>query len=388
MDTSALRVQMLGEFSLRRGRAEAVGGGRSRKPWLLLAYLIWERGRPVPYGELMDLLWEGESSGSLNALKGILHRARSFLGQLGDESGRALILSRDGCCQWNPDAPLVLDAERFSGLCGGEGMEERLEGLALYRGRLLPGLSGNPWVDGAAESLHRLYLETLLEVLPALAEGARWQEAADLTGTALELEPCREELCRFRMEALLHLGRRQEAALAYEALQGQLMSRLGVLPSQALRDLYREARRDQDPRSLSPGTLLENLREPPAAGSMLCDFDAFRTVCHSVARMAARNGETVFLALLTAGAPQDAPLARHSLDRVMDHLEEILRTGLRRGDAAARCGKDQFVLLLPQSDYQGSHTACTRLVRSFTRRYPHAPARVTFAVQPLPPNGQ
>ena len=35
----------------------------------------------------------------------------------------------------------------------------------------------------------------------------------------------------------------------------------------------------------------------------------------------------------------------------MDHLEEILRKGLRRGDAAARCGADQFVLLLPQADY-------------------------------------
>ncbi|WP_297986937.1 diguanylate cyclase [uncultured Oscillibacter sp.] len=71
----------------------------------------------------------------------------------------------------------------------------------------------------------------------------------------------------------------------------------------------------------------------------------------------------------------------------MDHLEEILRKGLRRGDAAARCGADQFVLLLPQADYDASRAVCARLVRNFTRRYPHSPLRVTFFVQPLPPGG-
>lgn len=393
MGTSALRIQMLGGFSVHRGEAAATGGERSRKPSLLLAYLIREQERPVSYEELTDLLWDGQASGSLNALKGILHRARSFLDQLGAESGRTLVLSRNGFCQWNPEIPLAVDAEHFSRLCRTEEAEAsrrlalRLEGLSVYRGRFLPGLSGHPWVDEQSDTLHRLYLETLLDTLPALAEGGRWQEAADLTGTALGLEPCREELCRFRMEALLRLGRRREAAAAYESFQGQLISHLGVLPSQTLRDLYREARRDQDPRSFSPGTLLEKLREAPADGSMLCDFDAFRTVCHSTARMAARNGGPVFLALLTAASPQDAPLARHSLDRVMNHLEEILLAGLRRGDAAARCGADQFVLLLPQADYQGSRAACARLIRSFTRRYPHAPARVTYTVQPLPPNG-
>ena len=101
-----------------------------------------------------------------------------------------------------------------------------------------------------------------------------------------------------------------------------------------------------------------------------------------------RDGRPVHIALLTAAGPEEsAPPARHSLDRAMDHLEEILRKGLRRGDAAARCGADQFVLLLPQADYDASRAVCARLVRNFTRRYPHSPLRVTFFVQPLPPGG-
>lgn len=384
MDFSVLHVQTLGGFSIRREGA-SLTGGRSRKLFLLLALLIWERDRPVSYGELTERLWAGQAAGSLNALKAVLHRARSALDQLGDGCGKALLLSREGGCQWNPAAPLTLDAEDFSRLLASEDPEKRLEALTLYRGDFLPFLSGHPWADERRASLRKQYLEALPGALTALAESGRWQEAAELTETACALESCREDLCRFRMEALLRLDRRQEAAQAYDALHGQLLSHLGVLPSQALRDLYRETLGERDPRALSPATLLESLREPPRPGSLVCGFDAFRIICHSAARAAGRSGRPVHTALLTAAG--DPSLARHSLDRAMDHLEEILLEGLRRGDAAARCGADQFVLLLPQADYENSRAVCARLVRAFTRRYPHAPVHITFFVQPLPPNG-
>ena len=386
MALTPLNIQMLGGFSLSREDARISVGGRPQKLCLLLSFLILERPRPVPWEELAGLIRRDKSvdSSSLNALKAVLHRARSALDQLERGCGKALILSREGGCQWNPEVPLVLDAEDFARLLEAEGLESRLEALTLYRGDFLPSLAGHPWSDARSEALRRQYLETLLAVLPALAEADRWQEIADLSVTACALEPCREDLCRLRMEALLRLGRCQEAAQAYGALHEHLLSRLGVLPSQALRDLYREALGDQDPRAVSPATLLETLLESPRSGSLLCGFDAFRTICHSTARMAGRSGRPVHIALLTAAG--DDSLARRSLDRAMDHLEEILREGLRRGDAAARCGAAQFILLLPQADYNASRTVCARLVRSFTRRYPHSPVRITCFVQPLPPN--
>lgn len=47
MDTPVLRAQILEDFSLRRGEA-SLTGGRFRKLFLLLAFLICERARPVP----------------------------------------------------------------------------------------------------------------------------------------------------------------------------------------------------------------------------------------------------------------------------------------------------------------------------------------------------
>ena len=53
-----LRVCMLGEFSLSLGR-ETINDSdnRSRKVWLLLAYMIYFRNRTISQEELIDLLW-------------------------------------------------------------------------------------------------------------------------------------------------------------------------------------------------------------------------------------------------------------------------------------------------------------------------------------------
>lgn len=396
MDSTPLQIQMLGGFSICRGGASLNISGRSRKLCLLLAYLICERERPVPWEELIGLLWEGQDQGPnpLNALKAVLHRTRACLDRLGDGLGRTLILNREGCCQWNTRIPLVLDWEEFLRLCRQRecgGQEEQLltlglESLSLYQGSFLPTLAGCPWAAARAKTLHQLFLQTALDVLPLLAAQEQWDEAASLAGRALALEPCHEELCRRQMEALLRLDRRQESAQVYEAFQEQLLSQLGLMPSDQLRELYRQTQDIQDPRAISPATLLERLREPAQPGALLCDFDFFRVVCHSMARRAGRGGEPLHIALISLSGRTGSSLARYSLDRAMDHLQNIILEQLRRGDSAARCSASQFVLLLPQASYANSRLVCERIQKAFTRQFPHSPASLQISVQPMLPN--
>ena len=259
MPIAPLRVQMLGGFTIRREDAEVSVNQRSRKLCLLLAYLIQARSRPVPYSELTGLLWKEPNAGSLNMLKAVLHRARACLDQLEEGAGRELLLSREGCCQWNPEAPLTLDAEEFVRLCreGGQagGEEQRLtlwrSALELYRGDFLPGLSAHPWAAGQAGPLRQTFLQTFQRLLPLLSAREEWPEVERLAGSALLLEPCREDLCRWRLEALLQLERKEEAGRLYEDFHQRLLSRQGVLPSEPLRELYQQARRELDPRSIS-----------------------------------------------------------------------------------------------------------------------------------------
>lgn len=387
MERDVLEVRMLGGFFLRRGETALELGGRSRKLYLLLARLIRERSRDVPYGELAGMLWPGEEpdEATWRSLKAILHRARCFLDGFGEGAGKWL-LNRNGLCRFDPAVPVCLDAEEFSALCR-EGEENaRLErwvrALELYRGDFLPAAGNCPWALEQTRTLHRLWRRVLLDTLPMLAGEGRWEQAAALAGNALALEPGEEVLCRGRMEALLALGRKREAARTYEGFQKELLDQRGVLPSNALRALYSSARDDPDSQVILPADLPQLLREPSAPGALLCGFDFFRVLCFSLVRSAQRARQPLHAALFTLSGEKDG-LPRYSLDRAMDHLQGILLDSLRRGDAAARCSASQFAVLLPQAGYEDAKWVCRRIGRAFARQFPHAPVRLEFAVLPL-----
>ena len=77
MAQEPIKVCMLGEFSLQNGSVGVNDGdNRTKKVWLLLAYMIYCRGRTTTPDELVELLWgsEGGSINPLNALKTMFHR--------------------------------------------------------------------------------------------------------------------------------------------------------------------------------------------------------------------------------------------------------------------------------------------------------------------------
>lgn len=57
MEAVDLQIRMLGEFSISLGKQEINDSdNRSRKVWLLMAYMIYCRNRSVSQDELADLL--------------------------------------------------------------------------------------------------------------------------------------------------------------------------------------------------------------------------------------------------------------------------------------------------------------------------------------------
>ena len=76
MCITSLKVNMLGGLSIRSGDVEINDGdNRSRKVWLLLAYMIYCRKRPITQEELVRLLWDDADSvtNPANALKTMFH---------------------------------------------------------------------------------------------------------------------------------------------------------------------------------------------------------------------------------------------------------------------------------------------------------------------------
>ena len=397
MHSANLRIEMLGEFSLRQGAAVITDqDNRSHKVWLLLAYMICCRGRTVTQDDLVDLLWsDGESSSNpLNALKTMFHRVRTTLNQLEPDAGHQLIIRKGGNYAWNPEVKFTFDVEEFEALVrrgsAAEDEDRKLEAyqkaLALYKGDFLPRLDFSPWVMPLSAFFHNLYLETVLETLPLLEGRDRLEEAVELCRSAIAIDPYSEPVYQHLMQELLDLGRQQEVGMVYEAMSRQLFETFSVMPSDESLAIYRKAIQTTNDRALSLVTLQDQLREPEGTqGALLCDYDFFKLLYRAQARALGRSGDAAHIALLSVTGENLRELPRRSLDCCMDNLRQLIQDNLSRSDVASRCSVSQYIFLLPHISYEGSCQVCEELVKAFCRQYPHSPARLHYVVQPLTP---
>jgi DNA-binding SARP family transcriptional activator len=394
---SILKIQMLGGFSLLwNGQEITDSDNRSRKVWLLLAYMICCRNHSIAQNELFSLLWGDEgTTNPVNALKTMFHRVRTMLDGLGSGAGHILIVRRDGNYTWNNAIPLTVDVEEFEALCHSATSQTEpkaqlklyLDVLELYRGDFLPKLSSEPWIVPQSTYFHNLYLQTLRSVLPLLREQQRQSEIVALCSRAIVVEPYDEGLYQFLMRAQLDLGDQQSVIKTYETMSDLLYANFGIMPADESKALYREAVRTVNERSINLGLLREQLDEVDSSpGALLCDYDFFRIIYQAEARAVARSGDAVHIALLSATGNESKPLSRRSLDCCMDNLQDVIVGNLRRGDVVSRCSVSQYIVMLPQANYENSCIVCDRIIRAFSRQYPHSPATLNCTVQPLVPN--
>lgn len=392
-----LTVRMLGSFSIEQnGRFVDDHSNRMRKVWLLLAYLIYSRNRRATQDNYLSLLQGagGDDSADPNGrLKAMFYRARTMLNQLGDTAGHDLIVRRDGTYAWNNDVPLFLDVEEFERLCtaaaaadGDEQLEQYLQALELYRGDFLSKLSMEPWVMPICAYYHQMYLSAAEKALSLLEDRQRWSESASLCEKALKIEPYSEELYQHLMRCRIAAGDRSGAQSAYEEMSELLFSTFGVMPSDESRQLYREASKDANTPSVPVGSVREQLKEPAGAkGALYCEYDFFKLLYQVQARAMIRSGETIHIALFSLHGQDQKELSRRSLDRAMDNLQELIVSNLRQGDVVTRCSVSQLIVMLPQANYENSCAVCQRIIKAFSRQYPHSPADIHYSVQPLEP---
>ena len=395
MNGPTLQVQMLVQFTLRYGdRTISDSDDRSRRVWSLLAYMLYNHGRSFAQEELIHLYWSNseKSADPGNALKSIFHRIRTALDKLQPGLGRLLIRRKAGRYFWNNAMPLSLDIEDFEAhfhaaeAAGDDDVRlaEYQAALALYAGDPLPRMTDEIWTIPIVAYYHSLYTRAAAGAIELLEKQERTAEAVALCRLAIHIEPYQEDLYEHLMRGLLRTGDMKGAMSVYEEMSEQLFAHFGVMPSETLRTLYRQATRTVNDRTLTMDEVCSQLEEPaPHGGAMVCEYDFFKILYRAEARSIARNGHSANICLLSVSGKDGEMLARRSLDPAMNNLQVLVQNNLRRGDAIARCSISQYIILLPQANYENSRMVADRLVSAFYRRYPHSPARLRYTVQPL-----
>jgi LuxR family maltose regulon positive regulatory protein len=236
------RVHVLGRFRLLTGDTPIAIPPRLRKPQELLQALIAFGGTEVSAGVLIDALWpDSEGDAAYHALESALYRLRQLLGARDAARMQAgkVSLNRDQLWvdMWEfeeelqrPHDPAANDIERIDRL--------RL----LYQGHFLRHETEKPWVLRARQELLVRLLCAIRDAACECEHARRWEDAANLYRSGIELDSLNEGLYRGLMLCHQQLGDHSEALQAYRRCRELLTRFLGVPPNSKTQALYHSVR--------------------------------------------------------------------------------------------------------------------------------------------------
>ena len=391
-----INVKMFGVFTLSDGvNSISEIDNHSRKVWSLLAYLIYNRKRVVNREELLNLLWADSDQvvNSAGALKTLLHRIRGELDKLWDGAGKQLILSKGTGYCWNNEYNVNADyiqLEKVKGIAEmqtKEDLENAISYLDIFSGDFLSRMSAEMWIMPIQTYYRNLFMASAGEVLPILLELKRYDIAVDICKRGIAVDPVNETLYGYYMQALQGMGKQKDAINLYRQLSDRLLTDYGIIPGDEIREVYRNVTKIVNDHALTVDMLQSQLKEEDSgAGALICEYDFFRILYHYLARSMARNGIAVHIALVSVTGRNQKELSGQKLEKVMKNLEGSICLSLRRGDSAARCSATQYVILLPQANYENSCMVCERIFKSYFSKHSYADANLRYEVCALEPD--
>jgi LuxR family maltose regulon positive regulatory protein len=236
------RVQVLGRFRLLAGDSPMIIPSRLRKPQELLQVLIALGGTEVSSGALIDALWpDSDGDAAYHALEMGLYRLRQLLGArdaVRMEGGK-VSLNRDQLWvdMWEFEEELQRPRDREA-----NGME-RIDRLRrLYQGHFLQHEAEKPWVLKARQELRDRMVRAIRDAARECEHARRWEDAANLYRSGIELDSLNEGLYRGLMLCHQELGDHSDALHAYRRCRELLTRFLGIAPNSKTQALYHSVR--------------------------------------------------------------------------------------------------------------------------------------------------
>ena len=159
-----VRIKLFGNFEIENhlGRVAEDNPKRAALSWLLLKYMVVNRGREVDLDELLGTIWPDERGANAeNAARVRLNRLRTFLKPLGLDGRRGLVLYHAQKYTLNPLYTIRTDAEEFMELMAAlrscpidspSGLELCKKALELFRGPYMKHAKKDFWFAGIQEA--------------------------------------------------------------------------------------------------------------------------------------------------------------------------------------------------------------------------------------------
>ncbi|MGD2137609.1 MAG: BTAD domain-containing putative transcriptional regulator [Gammaproteobacteria bacterium] len=242
-----VRIHTLGGFCLQlNGEPAQAGGKGQKKPVELLKALIAFGEQEVSETRLTDALWpDADGDSARHALKTTLHRLRRLLDDeqaIRVDGGQ---LSLNPCHCWT-------DAGAFTRLLGAEYKTRirdpeqalRLErAIGLYQGAFLDADEEPDWVLAPRDRLRSRFVHAVETLGAHLEASDRWDQAIECYERGIGAAELAESIYQRLIACHERRGHRAEALVAYERYRKLLAAHLGIEPSEKMRGLVQDLRR-------------------------------------------------------------------------------------------------------------------------------------------------
>ncbi len=376
MERYSLYVTTFGEFSVsvtdtQTGNIEIICfNSRSKKLLPLIQYLILNREHPTSVSELCEIFWPDESAdAAANALKILMHRARTELNKLGVYTGKDLILNHQGSYQWNNDIPMEVDCEIFDRLylesirkTGEARLAPIMEAASLYKGRFLPAYKVYNWVVPLHEHFHLRYIELSIEGAATLESLERYDDLIAYLGPVIKSGTIVETLHIQYIRALSRTGNKEKALLNYRQTSEFFYMQHGKVPSEQFMSLYKEISSDIEDFEEDVNIVLQALPKPEAVpGAMFCNLNVFRDIGQLKVRESLEFGVVSQMALITVVDSK----GNQPTKRVMDTALKTIAANLRKSDVYTQFSIRQFLVLLPNTSREDGIKVFQNIEREF-----------------------
>lgn len=330
----------------------------------LLFVLLHNAKTGIHKGLLEELVvGEKEKDEPHTALRVIVYKARQKLISMGFPA-EDWFYQQKGIYYWNSDVEIDSDVEAFVNkyttaeylkesedpLELEEALTMYLDACYLYQGEFMGMYVGESWFAQENKRYRKVFKNCVQNASEMLRNKKEWITLEKLGRYAASVDPCNDwEI--LTMEALVKMGKSDEASDFYNDVVEFYLNSFGIYPSRKLIEILDSASDQNTMAALDNIQVDMDEMRAEYDGGYECSFVVFRGIYQHMIRMMERDGQAMYLMLCTLVDSKGNPI--HDIDMDLETLGSRLRhsigISIRRSDVLCQYGKSQYLILLTRA---------------------------------------
>lgn len=350
-----LKVRMFGSFGISYKGQSLNGSKTSQSRFVhLMQLLLHFRKSGVSRAMVEEALFGDRDVDDIHhSLRSVIYNARKKLESSGLPKADYIVY-KDGLLCWTDAIPVEEDAEMFENLfvqaTRAKNEDERLAKLLdachCYTGEFLEIYGGILWVAAESRRYRGMFCQCVEDVAAILRKKQDYMQLEQLGLYAAKVSPF-SDWETLTMEALVGMGRFEEAGRLYTNTVQMYFEERDLKPSEKMMEVFDQLG-SQFMYPFEPlDSIQRKLQDNTRTGPYVCSYPIFKGIYQMLGRLAARNGNSIYLMLCTIVNSKGNPMRGSvKLEAMSARLEEALKKSLRSNDIVNRYGKGQFLVLL------------------------------------------